>query len=207
VTKGTKEPYRMFTSRAEYRLLLREDNAEHRLGEYGFALSLISKERIDRIREERQKIGCGLLYLKEHCLTPSKDNLALLESLGQEKIADKTPLIQVIGRKGFEPDHLRAIAPLFEAFEPSVLEQIVIEAKYASYIQRQQGQIEKMEEMLKVIIPEDFVFEGISGLSLEVVEKLKRYAPKTLFAASQISGITPASLEVLHLYIYLRSKQ
>lgn len=209
VTKGTKEPYRMFTSRAEYRLLLREDNADFRLARYGAKLGLHEAHtgRLERLERDERDIKQGLDYLKREFITPSKERLQWLENLGEEKITDKLAWVVVAGRKSFDEAKLRHIAPLFESMSERACEQILIEAKYASYIQKQTESIGMMQEMLKVAIPEGFEFESVPGLSLEVVEKLRRFNPPTLFAASEISGITPAALDTLHLYIHLRSKK
>ncbi len=207
VTKGTKEPYRMFTSRAEYRLLLREDNAEFRLLRHGARFGLVEEEALLALQKDEQSIHGGLVHLRESSATPSKETLAFLEEMGEEKINDKTTWLAIAGRKSFDEAKLRKISPLFEEMSERALGQVLIEAKYASYIQKQQESVGSMQEMLKVKIPEGFIFDTVPGLSLEVIEKLKRFNPPTLFAASEISGITPASLDVLHLYIHLRGKE
>lgn len=212
VTKGTKEPYRVFTSRAEYRLLLREDNAYLRLSPYAYGFGLISQARYDQTLQDKENITRAITHLQTSHITPSAENLAFLDSLGLDPISDKTSMIHLIGREKLEPDTLRAILQRcglenIKDISQRALEQIYIESKYFDYIQKQKEQIAQMEQMLQVQIPRDFVFENIPGLSLEVIEKLNRFTPKSLFEASEISGITPASLEVLHLYIHLHHKQ
>lgn len=206
VTKGTKEPYRVFTSRAEYRLLLREDNALLRLGKYSYELGLMSEEDYSKLQKDEGDIKRGMEYLVQNPLTPSKQTLSFLEGLGEEGIGDKCSSTLVVGRDSFDNSKLRAFAPIFESMSDRALEQIRIQSKYYHYIEKQKEMVSKMDEILNVKIPEDFVYEGISGLSLEVVEKLSKIRPKNLFQASQISGITPASIDILHLYIHLRSK-
>ena len=206
VTKGTKEPYRMFTSRAEYRLLLREDNAEFRLAKYGHSFGLVSSDRVRNLELDRADIAKGLEFLCQNYATPSKETLALLDHLNEERISDKSLWQVIASRKSFTKDKLKMLAPLFETMSVRALEQILIEAKYASYIKKQHESIEAMSEMLKVAIPRDFDFDSVPGLSLEVIEKLKKFTPPTLFAASEISGITPAALDTLHLYIRLRGR-
>lgn len=206
VTKGTKEPYRMFTSRAEYRLLLREDNADIRLSPYGKALGLLGEAYLEKFEAKKTAIEETLAFLKENAVTPTKEFLAQLESIGAEKINDKTAWIDVIGRGEFDREKLVALLPEFGKYDDEVIEQILVEAKYSRYIENQLKQIEKMKDMLKIKIPEDFVFHTVSGLSNEVVEKLEKANPPTLFAASEISGITPASLEILHVHIKMRQK-
>ncbi|CUU40002.1 tRNA uridine-5-carboxymethylaminomethyl(34) synthesis enzyme MnmG [Helicobacter typhlonius] len=212
VTKGTKEPYRVFTSRAEYRLLLREDNAYLRLGNYAYQFGLIDEARYQNIQADRGHISRTLDYLSTHSLTPSADNLALLSSLNLAPISDKTLLIHIIGREGLDSQTLRTLltncgVENVDSMSESALMQIFIESKYFDYIQKQKAQIGQMQQMLQVEIPRDFVFDKIPGLSLEVIEKLKKFTPKSLFEASEISGITPASIDVLHLYIHLHHKK
>ncbi|MDQ1325074.1 MAG: tRNA uridine 5-carboxymethylaminomethyl modification enzyme [Campylobacterota bacterium] len=206
VTKGTKEPYRMFTSRAEYRLLLREDNADIRLSHYGKALGLLDDEYIKRVEEKHQNIQEALNFMRHNYVTPSKDFLAKLEEIGAVKINDRTCWIDVVGRGDFNREKLVTLLPEFDKYNDEVIEQILIEAKYSRYIEKQQDQIDKMEDMLKIKIPEDFVYRKVSGLSNEIVEKLERSTPPTLFEASQVSGVTPAALEIIHIYIKINQK-
>lgn len=206
VTKGTKEPYRMFTSRAEYRLLLREDNAVLRLGEYGRNLGLLDAETYQRIEKIRSNLTLGLEILNAREITPSKENLALLASLDEDIISQNISLQKIVARKSFTAEKLRRLDPFFADLDDESLEQILIECKYKHYINEQKNQIDKMKDMMNVKIPEGFSFRGISGLSNEVVEKLEKFAPPTLFAASEISGITPAAIDILHIYIRMREK-
>ncbi len=201
VTKGTKEPYRMFTSRAEYRLLLREDNAVLRLGGYGRELGLLDEATFEKIEAIRSNLTRGLELLNGTEITPTKRNLELLASLDEEIISQNLTLQKIVARKSFTGEKLRKLDPFFEALDEASLEQILTEAKYQHYIAEQKKQIDRMKDMMSVKIPEGFNFRGISGLSNEVVEKLERFAPPTLFAASEISGVTPAAIDILHIYI------
>ena len=207
VTKGTKEPYRMFTSRAEYRLLLREDNAVLRLGGYGRQLGLIDAKTYERVEKIRENLARGLAYLNQTVITPSKQNLALLESLGEDIISQNVSLQKIVARKSFTREKLQNLDEIFADMDEASLEQILVEAKYQHYIAEQKSQIERMKDMLQVRIPEGFSFRGISGLSNEVVEKLETFNPPTLFAASEISGITPAAIDILHIYIKMNAKE
>ena len=207
VTKGTKEPYRMFTSRAEYRLLLREDNAVLRLSGYGRQLGLIDAKTYERVEEIRENLARGLAYLNQTVITPSKQNLALLESLGEDIISQNVSLQKIVARKSFKREKLQNLDEIFAGMDEASLEQILVEAKYQHYIAEQKSQIERMKDMLQVRIPEGFSFRGISGLSNEVVEKLETFNPPTLFAASEISGITPAAIDILHIYIKMNAKE
>ncbi len=206
VTKGTKEPYRMFTSRAEYRLLLREDNAVLRLSAHGRQLGLIDAKTYARVEKIRENLARGLAYLNQTVITPSKQNLALLESLGEDIISQNVSLQKIVARKSFTREKLQNLDEIFACMDEASLEQILVEAKYQHYIAEQKSQIERMKDMLQVRIPEGFSFRGISGLSNEVVEKLETFNPPTLFAASEISGITPAAIDILHIYIKMNER-
>ena len=207
VTKGTKEPYRMFTSRAEYRLLLREENAILRLGGYGHELELLDDETFNEIENIRRNLKEGLEFLNETQITPSKANLELLASLDEEPISQNVSLQKIVARKSFTAEKLRKLDERFVNLDDASMDQILTECKYQHYISEQKNQIEKMKDMMDVKIPENFDFRSISGLSNEVVEKLEKFAPPTLFAASEISGITPAAIDILHIYIKMSEKK
>ena len=207
VTKGTKEPYRMFTSRAEYRLLLREETADVRLGKYGHALGLISDEHMRAIETKQAHIAQGLTLLEETIYTPTKEFLAFLESIDEERISDKLSAMQLVSRKSFDLPKLPLLIPSFGALDLYTQEQILIEAKYARYVEKQSDDIARMSKMLHIAIPAGFDFKGVSGLSNEIVDKLTKFAPPTLQAASQISGITPAALDILQIYLKMAAKK
>ncbi|WP_298035847.1 tRNA uridine-5-carboxymethylaminomethyl(34) synthesis enzyme MnmG [uncultured Campylobacter sp.] len=207
VTKGTKEPYRMFTSRAEYRLLLREENAILRLGGYGHELGLLDDETFNEIKNIKRNLKEGLEFLNSTQITPSKANLELLASLDEEPISQNVSLQKIVARKSFTAEKLRKLDERFVNLDDASMDQILTECKYQHYIGEQKNQIEKMKDMMNVKIPENFDFRSISGLSNEVVEKLEKFAPPTLFAASEISGITPAAIDILHIYIKISEKK
>ena len=207
VTKGTKEPYRMFTSRAEYRLLLREENAILRLGGYGHELGLLDDETFNEIKNIKRNLKEGLEFLNETQITPNKANLELLASLDEEPISQNVSLQKIVARKSFTAEKLRKLDERFVNLDDASMDQILTECKYQHYISEQKNQIEKMKDMMDVKIPENFDFRSISGLSNEVVEKLEKFAPPTLFAASEISGITPAAIDILHIYIKMSEKK
>ncbi len=206
VTKGTKEPYRMFTSRAEYRLLLREDNADMRLSHYGKELGLLDDAYMAQFEAKKANLDEALEYLRINHVTPTKEFLAKLESIGAVKINDRTCWMDVIGRGDFNREKLITLLPDFDKYDDEVMEQILVEAKYSRYIEKQQQQILQMDDMLKIKIPQGFVYKNISGLSNEIVEKLEVATPPTLFSASQISGVTPASLEIIHVHIKMAQR-
>ena len=201
VTKGTKEPYRMFTSRAEYRLLLREDNAHIRLSKYGFELGLISEEFNNYVQKLHLDIESEIENLQNIFLTPSKESLDFLESIGQDKIKDRISYLRIIGRKDFSVKNLIQLVPNFAKYSRELKEQIIIEAKYFNYIYKQKEQIKKMEKMLKTKIPSSFDFRKVSGLSNEIIEKLEKFNPPNLQSASQIQGMTPAGLDILQIFL------
>ncbi len=206
VTKGTKEPYRMFTSRAEYRLLLREDNADLRLMGYGYKLGLIDEDTYQKMLQKKEQTKKGVQLLQDRYLTPSKENNAFLKEIGEDRISDKVELRKIVARKSFTLEKLDKLADEFKELPDEIKEQILIEAKYHNYIHKQKEQIEKMKNLLDTKIPDSLDIQNISGLSNEVKEKLLKVKPPTLFAASQISGITPAALDILHIYIKLATR-
>jgi len=207
VTKGTSEPYRMFTSRAEYRLLLREENADIRLSPYGYKLGLLNEKTFLNVQYKAKTIHDAIEFLKEQLLTSKKETLELLEQIGEEKINDKVLLLDIIGRSTITKEKFDALVPSLKELDGYLKEEIIIEAKYYRYVEKQKKQIEKMKRLLKTKIPENFDFSSVPGLSNEVIEKLKTFSPPTLFNASEISGITPAAIDVIHLYINLRCQK
>jgi tRNA uridine 5-carboxymethylaminomethyl modification enzyme len=206
VTKGTQEPYRMFTSRAEYRLLLREDNADVRLSHYGAELGLLDPAIAEQVATKKSAIAEAMQWLREEYATPTKTFLSQLETVGHAKINDKTAWIDVIGRGELSREQLVELLPEFARYDDAVLDQILVESKYHRYIEKQQSQIDRMHEMMRVKIPQNFDYTVVQGLSNEIVEKLQKATPPTLESASRISGITPASLEILHIYIKMKSR-
>ncbi|MEA2100309.1 MAG: tRNA uridine-5-carboxymethylaminomethyl(34) synthesis enzyme MnmG [Campylobacterota bacterium] len=206
VTKGTKEPYRMFTSRAEYRLLLREESADTRLSHYGHELGLIDDETYEKVKLKDEQIKAGALLLEETKFTPNKEFIAKLESMGEQPIKDISTAQQLVARKTFDVDKMLQLVPELEKHDEYIKEEILVEGKYARYIDKQSLEIQRMKKYLKISIPEGFDFKKVSGLSKEVVEKLESFNPPTLQAAMNISGITPAAVEILHIYIRIDKK-
>lgn len=207
VIKGTKEPYRMFTSRAEFRLLLREENAIVRLGKYGKELGLLEDESYQFIENIRLNTQKGLELLLEKEFTPNTENNAFLASIGEEKITSIVNLQKIVARSSFDIEKLKKLNTIFENMDEYSLREILNEAKYYHYIAMQKSQVEKMKNLIDMKIPSDFDFTSVSGLSNEVVEKLQKHKPLTLFAASEISGVTPAALDILQIYIKMQKKK
>jgi len=207
VTKGTKEPYRMFTSRAEYRLLLREESADTRLSHYGHELGLLSDEVYEKVKLKDKQIKEGALTLEDTKFTPNKEFNSKLEAMGEEIIKDVQSAQQLVARKTFDVEKMLKLVPELSELDPYIQEEILVEGKYARYIEKQAQEIERMKKYLKIAIPEGFDFTVVSGLSKEIQEKLAQFNPPTLQAASMISGITPAAIEILHIYIKMASKK
>lgn len=206
VTKGTKEPYRMFTSRAEYRLLLREESADTRLSRYGYEIGLLDDAMYRKVQQKAKEIAEGAALLKEKRFTPNKEMNQLLESMNEEPIKDIITAEQLVARKSFDVEKMLKIAPELAHLDPYIQEEILVEGKYARYIEKQSEEIEKMKKYLSVEIPQNFDFKKVSGLSKEIVDKLEKFNPPTLQAALQISGITPAAIEILHIYIKIAKR-
>ena len=207
VTKGTNEPYRMFTSRAEYRLLLREESADLRLMKYGYEFGLIDQSTYDKMLNKQKILKDAVAFMETQWFNPKKENLQLLKDLGEDKISDRTLLIDIVGRNTITKEKFDKLVPSFSDLDDYTKEQVIIEAKYYRYIAKQKKQILKMEKMLNLKIPDDFVYDNLPGLSLEVIEKLKKFNPPTLFNASEISGITPSANDILLLNINMLYKK
>jgi len=144
--------------------------------------------------------------LEETVLTPSKENIAYLSELNEDKITDKVTLQKIVARKSFDLQKLDKLSQIFKSFTNEAKRQILVEAKYKNYIEKQKMQIDKMKNLMNVKIPPMMDFGSISGLSNEVIEKLQRFNPPTLFAASEISGITPAAIDILQIYVKMAGK-
>jgi tRNA uridine 5-carboxymethylaminomethyl modification enzyme len=161
---------------------------------------------MEGFEKKKADLDEALDYLRVNHVTPTKAFLAQLESIGAVKINDRTCWMDVIGRGDFNREKLVTLLPEFDKYDDAVMDQILVEAKYSRYIEKQQQQILKMDDMLKIKIPQGFVYKNISGLSNEIVEKLERATPPTLFTASQISGVTPAALEIIHVHIKMAQR-
>lgn len=197
VTLGTKEPYRMFTSRAEYRLLLREDNADQRLREKGYAIGLVRGEEYHAFKIKMQKIGDELCRLQARRVVPSETDREFLEDYGLVGLQNAVTFEQLLRRPDFRYEDLMRIDQDAMEIPRAVREQVEIQIKYQGYIDRQLQQIERADKVEGTRIPEDFDYGALSGLSAEVREKLLKFRPDTLGQASRIQGITPAAISIL----------
>ncbi len=201
VTMGTKEPYRMFTSRAEYRLLLREDNADQRLREKGYAVGLVRDDEYQSFLQKMDKIQHELQRLREKRITPSETDKAFLAEHNLQDLQNAVTYEQLLRRPEFTYHELQRIDTHCEKIESVVKEQVEIQIKYQGYIDRQLQQIEQGEKMETIKIPADFNYAAVSGFSIEAQEKLMRFRPDTLGQASRISGITPAAISILAIVL------
>ena len=197
VTKGTNEPYRMMTSRAEYRLLLRHDNADLRLTGIGYDVGLASQERYDRMEKKRSGMVEGLELLKKRMMAPSAALTALLQNLNQAAPKSSVPVSELLKRPGIVYADLRKLDDSLPSFAQDVVEQIEIELRYGGYIERQNRQVQRLLRMESHTISADFDYGAVNGLSTEAVEKLTRIHPQTLAQAGRISGVSPADVAVL----------
>ncbi len=178
VTKGTKEPYRMFTSRAEYRLLLREESADTRLSRYGHELGLIDDKLYEAVKLKDEQIKSGAKLLEDTKFTPNKEFIIKLEAMDEQPIKDISTAQQLVARKTFDVSKMLEICPELAQYNDYIREEILVEGKYARYIEKQSQEIQRMKKYLKIAIPQNFDFRGISGLSKEVVEKLEEFNPQ-----------------------------
>ena len=199
VNLGAQEPYRMFTSRAEYRLLLREDNADQRLTPVGREIGLVSDERWQVFQEKLRAITDGIDLLRATRISPAEP--AVLETLGLSGVKNGLSLEEVLRRPEVTMEQLRQINAGLAAMPIAVSQQLEIETKYAGYIRRQQEEVERFRRTEAVTIPADFDFQAVHGLSAEVVEKLTRIRPVTLGQASRIPGVTPAAIAILSVLL------
>ena len=201
VTHGTTEPYRMFTSRAEYRLLLREDNADLRLAETGFRRGLLPEEAYRRCEEDRRRIEQLLERLSRTQLRPDPATLDRLRDAGLEPIRKPTTLKQLLRRPTVHPSHLAPFGVTVRPGEERIWEQVEIMTKYESYIQREIEEVERFRKVENLAFPAGLDFRALGGLSREVQEKLASIRPVTLGQASRISGVTPAAIATLMIHL------
>ena len=205
VTKGTdSEPYRMFTSRAEYRLLLREDNADLRLCETGHRIGLAGEPEYQRFKDKKSAIDELLGYLDSNQLNPDSETNSHLEAIGKTPLKNITKLSQVLRRPEISLSDIRVIFPDLVKYSRDVDSQVEVQIKYAGYVNRQNDIVERFQKMEDVRLPEDIDYSLISGISREVREKLIRIQPRSLGQASRISGITPAAITLLSFYLKKR---
>jgi tRNA uridine 5-carboxymethylaminomethyl modification enzyme len=199
-TRGIDEPYRMFTSRAEYRLLLREDNADDRLAEIGVDARLISPDRAATVREKLVAVSEATEGLRAIRITPSKENNIRLADAGLPKISKLVNLIDLLRRNDVQLGDLAPLAPWVGDLSEAVAARIEVDTKYSGYLERQQIQAERLSKVDHVRIPQNIDYASLPGLRPELVEKLQRVKPADLGQAGRIPGITPAAVQILHVF-------
>ena len=204
VTKGTEEPYRMMTSRSEYRLLLRQDNADRRLCAIGHRIGLVSAERLQAVEEKYAAVEQEVKRLTHTGVAGSDALNALLVQRGTAPVADGARLIDLLRRPQVSYDDLRPFDPGAPALDKAVREQVEITVKYEGYIRRQQRQVEEFEQLEKHALPDDMDYSDIQGLRLEAREKLSAVRPLNLGQASRISGVSPADIGALMIWLQSR---
>ena len=207
VTLGTKEPYRMFTSRAEYRLLLREDNADLRLREQGYAVGLVPDDEYARFLEKRERIGAEFERIRACKIVPSASDAAFLEEFNLSGMQNAISFEQLLRRPDIGYAELARIDAASRDVPASVAEQVEIQVKYQGYIDRQLDQVERAHKLESARIPEGFDYLGLPGLTAEVREKLDRFRPDTLGQASRIPGVTPAAITVISITLKARGER
>lgn len=204
-TKGTNEPYRMFTSRVEYRLILREDNADLRLTKFGYELGLISKIGYEKVLEKQKNIEKELSRIRKNKIMPTTRTNEILTSFNTACIRKPTTLEELLKRPEMIYEALMKFNHCPLNLSKQEIEQVEIEAKYKGFIQRQFNEVEKFKHLEKIKIPQNLDYEEIPGISREIKEKLTKLKPISLGQASRISGITPASISLL--MVWLRKKE
>jgi tRNA uridine 5-carboxymethylaminomethyl modification enzyme len=208
VTKGIdSEPYRMFTSRAEYRLLLREDNADARLTEVGYQLGLATKDSYDRLKAKTQAIYDISEFLERKQFAPTNEVNTALHVIGSSPLRNQTSLAQILRRPEISMEHIRALVGTeMDRYSRSIDSHVEIQIKYAGYVDRQMETVKRFKKVEGLKLPENLDYSQICGLSREVREKLASVKPRSLGQASRIAGVTPAAISILAIYVANKNK-
>lgn len=201
ITKGTNEPYRLLTSRAEYRLLLRHDNADLRLTEIGYQIGLISGERYEKFSAKKESIEAEKKRLRSIIIKPTQEVQDLIKSLGGSELKDGVRASDLLKRPEMTYELLESLIPQNGLLEEEVKEQVEIQIKYEGYIEKSLQQVDRLKKMENKKIPENIDYEAISGLATEAKQKLKMIKPLSIAQASRISGVNPADISILLVYL------
>lgn len=201
VTKGTSEPYRLLTSRAEYRLLLRHDNADMRLMDVGYKVGMVSEERYAKFTAKREQIEQEIARLREVIVKPNAETQEAIRSVGGTELKDGIRGADLLKRPEMHYDLVATLTPPEKEFSEEVKEQIEIQLKYEGYIQKALQQVERLRKMEDKKIPDNIDYDAISGLATEARQKLKSVCPLSIAQASRISGVNPADISILLVYI------
>ena len=202
VTKGVQDPYRLLTSRSEYRLLLRNDNADLRLSKYGKQIGLLSDEQYNKFMEKEQNIEELINYLKSTYLTPKKEINEYLESINTPILKDRISLYDILKRPEVNFEDIKEFVS--KSYDHEVIDEVEINIKYEGYIKKQEKEAEKMLEYENVLIPEDFDYQSVQNLALEAREKLNKIHPTSIGQAMRISGVNPADISILMIELKRR---
>ncbi|MGE7648563.1 tRNA uridine-5-carboxymethylaminomethyl(34) synthesis enzyme MnmG [Peribacillus frigoritolerans] len=201
VTKGTNEPYRLLTSRAEYRLLLRHDNADLRLTEIGFNIGMIKEERYKRFLMKKEAVEMEKERLKSNFIKPTKEVQEVITSSGGSELKDGIRASDLLKRPEMDYSHIQKLAPSDVELSEEVTEQVEIQIKYEGYIEKSLQQVDRLKKMENKKIPENIDYDAISGLATEARQKLKQVHPLSVAQASRISGVNPADVSILLVYL------
>jgi len=201
VTKGTNEPYRLLTSRAEYRLLLRHDNADLRLTEMGYKIGLISQERYEKFTAKKEAVEAEIKRLSSVILKPNEQVQELIQSLGGTALKDGVRASDLLKRPEMNYEHLESLTKSEVELELEVKEQVEIQIKYQGYIEKSLQQVERLKKMEDKRIPENIDYQAINGLATEARQKLEKIRPLSIAQASRISGVNPADISILLVYL------
>jgi tRNA uridine 5-carboxymethylaminomethyl modification enzyme len=201
VTKGTNEPYRLLTSRAEYRLLLRHDNADLRLTEMGYNIGLISQERYEKFTAKKEAVEAEIKRLSSIILKPNEQVQGLIQSLGGTALKDGVRASDLLKRPEMSYEHIESLTKSEVELDPEVKEQVEIQIKYQGYIEKSLQQVERLKKMEDKRIPENIDYNAINGLATEARQKLEKIRPLSIAQASRISGVNPADISILLVYL------
>ena len=201
VTKGTNEPYRLLTSRAEYRLLLRHDNADLRLTEIGFNIGMIKEERYKRFLMKKEAVEMEKERLKSNFIKPTKEVQEVITASGGSELKDGIRASDLLKRPEMDYSHIQKLAPSDVELSEEVTEQVEIQIKYEGYIEKSLQQVDRLKKMENKKIPENIDYDAISGLATEARQKLKQVHPLSVAQASRISGVNPADVSILLVYL------
>jgi tRNA uridine 5-carboxymethylaminomethyl modification enzyme len=204
INKGTDEPYRMFTSRAEFRTLMRQDNADMRLTEISYKMGLAKEDRMELVRQKKARVDEIKNFLAKSTVEPEEIN-AFLENKATSTLKERQKVGKILLRPDISLDelmlHIPSIQENLKAFKPAELEQAEIQVKYDTYIEKEREMVQRMSAMEDLRIPENFNFEKLQALSTEARQKLTRIRPHTLGQASRISGVNPSDIQILLVYM------
>ncbi len=205
ITKGTEEPYRMFTSRAEYRTLLRQDNADLRLTPKGYVIGLAKQERMERMEEKMVKSEAFIQFFRETSVKPEEAN-PILEAKGSAPMSQPDKMFKVFSRPQLDLEDFKKFEKVSEyinehQLDDEIVEQAEIQVKYSGYIEKEKSHADKLNRLEDVVIPDNFNFDKIKSISIEAKQKLNKIRPKTIAQASRISGVSPSDISVLLIYM------